>query len=339
VPDPSTTRLALYKSKSDGSELANYTQDLGQNWDKVDNAVGYQVVTSSTRPATPYPGKPITESDTTYRTYFSNGTSPASASWVEIPNGSATFNSNLKLASGKQININASGSGASFAVVNAAAGTDLISGRVTSDTQDRFLVDTDGTLNWGPGNATPDVNLYRSATNTLRTADNLTVDLNLTVAGSGSITGAASIGGNLTVTGTLNLANQFSEDTTAGRTTTSTTFANGSSTLSRTITVPPSGKVWVYLRTTQRNSTTANTITSFNASGSTSGSVYTANDAAALIVPGAAIGANNLSLALTHLLTGLVAGETLTVTMQHRVNTASTGTFDYRSIGLAACAS
>lgn len=193
MPDPSTTRLTLYKSKSDGSELVNYTQDLGQNWDKVDTAVGYQVVTSSTRPATPYPGKPITESDTGYRTLFSNGTSPASASWVEIPNSSATFNNNLKLASGKQVNINASGSTASFAAVNAATTTDALSLRVTGDTQDRFLADTDGTLNWGPGNATPDTNLFRSAANTLRTNDNLTVDLNLAVTGNLAVAGIGQI--------------------------------------------------------------------------------------------------------------------------------------------------
>jgi hypothetical protein len=75
VPDPSTTRLALYKSKSDGSELVSYTQDLGQNWDKVDAAAGYASCTSSTRPSSPYSGKPIMETDTGYRTYFSNGTS------------------------------------------------------------------------------------------------------------------------------------------------------------------------------------------------------------------------------------------------------------------------
>ncbi|MFD7999947.1 hypothetical protein [Streptomyces mirabilis] len=107
MPDPSTTRISLYKSKSDGSELVNYTQDLGQNWDKVDLAVGYQVVTSGTRPATPYSGKPIAQSDTAYSTFFSNGTAPASASWVEIPNSSSTFGSNLKLASGVQLLIGA----------------------------------------------------------------------------------------------------------------------------------------------------------------------------------------------------------------------------------------
>lgn len=107
MPDPSTTRLALYKSKSDGSELVTYPNDLGGNWDKVDLAVGYQIVTSSTRPATPFPGKPITQSDTSYSTFFSNGTSPASASWVEIPNSSSTFGSTLKLASTAQLTIGA----------------------------------------------------------------------------------------------------------------------------------------------------------------------------------------------------------------------------------------
>jgi hypothetical protein len=107
VPDPSTTRLGLYKSKSDGSELVNYSQDIGQNWDRVDAAVGFQAVTSSTRPSSPYSGKAIMETDTSYRTFFSNGTSPASGSWVELPNSSGTFGSNLKLASSAQLTIGA----------------------------------------------------------------------------------------------------------------------------------------------------------------------------------------------------------------------------------------
>lgn len=107
MPDTPTTRLGLYKSAANGSELVNYTQDLGNNWDKVDTATGFQIVTSGTRPAAPYPGKPIAESDTAYRTYFSNGTAPASASWVEIPNSSGTFGSTLKLASAAQLTIGA----------------------------------------------------------------------------------------------------------------------------------------------------------------------------------------------------------------------------------------
>lgn len=107
MPDPSTTRLALYKSKSDGSELVSYTTDIGQNWDRVDAAVGFQIVTSSTRPSAPYSGKAIAQSDTTYSTFFSNGTAPASASWVEIPNSSSTFASNLKLSTTSQLVIGA----------------------------------------------------------------------------------------------------------------------------------------------------------------------------------------------------------------------------------------
>ncbi|MFF4346818.1 hypothetical protein [Streptomyces sp. NPDC001530] len=196
MPDPSTTRLALYKSKSDGSELVNYTQDIGQNWDKVDNAVGFQVVTSSTRPATPYAGKPIAESDTAYRTLFSNGTAPASASWVEIPNSSATFNNNLKLAAGKQVNIGASGSTASYvALLSSATGDYIMASRATGDSVSRLTIRADGRLDWSSGTTAVDTNLFRDTANVLRTNDSLTVDLNLSVAGNASVTG------NLTVSG------------------------------------------------------------------------------------------------------------------------------------------
>ena len=182
MPDPSTTRLGLYKSKSDGSELVNYTQDIGQNLDKLDAAVGYQIVTSTTRPSSPYPGKPITESDTSYRTYFSNGTSPASGSWVEIPNSSATFNNNLKIAQGKQINFGASGSTAYLSVLAAATGDDVISTRISGDTVSRFLLETDGAHSWGPGGSTAaDVILTRGGTSTLSLTGSLSLSGGLTV--------------------------------------------------------------------------------------------------------------------------------------------------------------
>ncbi|AVH60015.1 MULTISPECIES: hypothetical protein [Streptomyces] len=190
MPDPSTTRLALYKSKSDGSELVNYTQDIGQNWDKVDAAAGFQAATSSTRPSTPYSGKPIFETDTFYRTLFSNGTSPASASWVEIPNSSATFNNNLKLASGKQVNIGASGSSASYtALLPTATGDYILASRVTADSVSRLTIRADGRLDWSSGAATQDTNLFRDTANVLRTNDSLTVDLNLTVSGNITVAG------------------------------------------------------------------------------------------------------------------------------------------------------
>lgn len=202
MPEPSTTRLSLYKPLNDGSENVNVQTDLNQNWDRVDAGVGYQSCTSSTRPSSPYSGKPIFETDTSYRTYFSNGTSPASASWVQIPNSSSTFNADLDLTSGKQINIGASGSTASFAVLTSGATDDIISTRLSGDTQSRYLVEADGATFWGSGGSTaPDVKLYRSAADTLRTDDSFIVGTNLTVSGSGSITGALAVTGNLTVSG------------------------------------------------------------------------------------------------------------------------------------------
>lgn len=117
------------------------------------------------------------------------------------------------------------------------------------------------------------------------------------------------------------------------RTTTATSYGNASGgAFTCAVTVPASGTVVVEMRSTQRNSGATNTITSWTASGSTSGVVYTANDAAALIVGGTA----NASHDLAYRLTGLTPTETLTVTMQHRVS-AGTGTFDYRLIMLRGC--
>lgn len=131
----------------------------------------------------------------------------------------------------------------------------------------------------------------------------------------------------------LAVENAQSEDTTS-RTTTSTSYGNASTggAFTAAVVVPASGQVVVEMRSTQRNSSTTNTITSWTASGSTSGTVYTANDTAALIIGGT----SNVSVDLSYRLTGLTVGETLTVTMQHRVS-AGTGTFDYRYIRLQGC--
>lgn len=193
MPDPSTTRLALYKSKSDGSELVNYPNDLGGNWDKVDLAVGFQPATSTTRPSTPYSGKPILETDTGYRTYFSNGTAPASASWVEIPNSSAVYQGRfVTLFPGST----AGSSLMRLAQSGAAAGSRAFAARGSGDTADRFFFDFDGKIQWGPGGAAAgDTNLYRAS------AGLLTTDGALTVGGALTASGALSVVGDLTVQG------------------------------------------------------------------------------------------------------------------------------------------
>lgn len=86
---------------------------------------------------------------------------------------------------------------------------------VTGDGFKRWRVNAAGMLEWGPGNVATDVNLYRSAANTLRTDDSFvvmgdqTINQNLGVNGTSTLTGAvtavanASIGGVLTVTGNV----------------------------------------------------------------------------------------------------------------------------------------
>lgn len=187
MPDAPTTRLAMYKSASDGSEDVNYTQDIGQNLDKLDAAVGFQVVTSGTRPSSPYSGKPIAESDTNYRTYFSNGTAPASASWVQIPNSSSTFNADLDLTSGKQFNAGGSGSTAAFAaLLPSATGDFVLSSRVTADSVSRIAVRADGRIELSSGSATADTILARSGAAALSLTGSLAVSTTLTVTGTAS---------------------------------------------------------------------------------------------------------------------------------------------------------
>lgn len=95
-----TTRLSLYKPA--GNENVNVTTDLNNNLDALDAAVGFPI--SAALPSSPFSGKSVaTSAAGIYNTYFSNGTVPSSASWVEILNGSGTFEANIKLGSTRQL--------------------------------------------------------------------------------------------------------------------------------------------------------------------------------------------------------------------------------------------
>lgn len=80
-------------------------------------------------------------------------------------------------------------------VYRAGATDAALSALVTGDPNSRFYYQADGKMFWGPGSATQDTNLYRSAADTLKTDDSFTVGANLSVSGNASITG------NLDVTG------------------------------------------------------------------------------------------------------------------------------------------
>lgn len=158
MPDTPTTRLALYKSKSDGSELVNYSTDIGGNLDKLDTAAGWLPVTSSTHPSSPWNGQAIRETDTgRYKIWDTSA-------WTELvtPNASATFT-------------------AKSVWHGAATTTSMLGAALTTDTVDRFSITAGGTLGWSAGSGAVDTNLYRSAANVLKTDDSLTVAGDLTI--------------------------------------------------------------------------------------------------------------------------------------------------------------
>lgn len=120
------------------------------------------------------------------------------------------------------------------------------------------------------------------------------------------------------------------EDTNS-QTTTNTAYADlTGGPFAASLIVPASGAVMVEMRATGRNQEDGkNAITSWRAVGSASGTVYSPNDRAGLIVAGR----NNVTLDFRYRLSGLVPGETLTATMLHRVNTTGIGgIWDYRVI-------
>ena len=66
-----TSRLKLRKPAT--TDTVNVDTDLSANYDIIDLIAGYQVVTSGTRPSTPYVGQTIFETDTN-KNYMWNGT-------------------------------------------------------------------------------------------------------------------------------------------------------------------------------------------------------------------------------------------------------------------------
>lgn len=167
-----TSRAAFYKPA--GGENVNVTTDLNNNWDKLDTNLNFRVAASATARNAISPfwaGLAVRDTDTG-KTWVSNGSAPISASWSQIPNSGSSFDSDIDIAAGKQFNSGGTSSTANFAAQNTATGDDLISGRISTDTQSRYLVDTDGKTWWGPGGVTTqDTNLYRDSTNVLATDD------------------------------------------------------------------------------------------------------------------------------------------------------------------------
>jgi hypothetical protein len=78
---------------------------------------------------------------------------------------------------------------ANFSIINLADNnfvgsvntSQVISALVTGDANSRWQVQASGAMNWGPGNASTDTNLYRALAGTLKTDDSLSIGNQLTV--------------------------------------------------------------------------------------------------------------------------------------------------------------
>jgi len=105
---------------------------------------------------------------------------PAYGGSGSITLDAATTISGATTANGN-VDINVSGAEAItsdgyIAVTRGAAGNTVIQSKVSGDSVNRFLVEVDGSLNWGSGSSARDVNLYRSSSTTLQTDDAFSAD-------------------------------------------------------------------------------------------------------------------------------------------------------------------
>lgn len=164
-----TTKLGLVKPTPGTNEPVDLTV-ANTDRDKLDDAVGAKICTSSTRPTgtDAWAGRIIRESDTGFMYICAVA---GGSVWRQIlADNSAGFVANDQL-----IVVERTGSAAAQRF------------RRVGDSNQRLEVSSDGVLSWGSGAASADTNLFRDSANVLRTNDSLTVDGNLSVAGVGRV--------------------------------------------------------------------------------------------------------------------------------------------------------
>lgn len=165
-----TTKLLLVKPTPGTNEDVNRATMNG-DYDKIDDAVGAKICTSSTRPtgSDAWVGRIIRETDTGFMYVCVVAGSPGPATWRQIlADNSAGFVADDQLIVVER--------------VGAAAALRL---RRQGDSNQRLEVNSDGVMTWGSGSGAGDTNLFRDSANLLRTNDGLRVDGNLDVRGVG----------------------------------------------------------------------------------------------------------------------------------------------------------
>lgn len=211
----STSRLALYKPADDGSEFVDVSQDLNQNLDKIDAAIGFIPATSSTPPSSPFAGMARQDTDTN-RSYYRNG---ANAAWIELLNDTGTFGSDVKILSGKKIGIGNATPNGLIDVIHTNVTDMPMRFKQASDSSYRTQLNWNG-LEFGPGTGARDVFIYRSGVGEATVDSTLSVTQDLEVSGNTTVDDLT-IGGDLTLTGNvltaLNVDGDFQASGIGGR--------------------------------------------------------------------------------------------------------------------------
>lgn len=166
-----TTRLAL--NKPDGDPVTGDDLDvakLNENFDAIDAVISFTVCTSTARPTVPFAGQGILETDTGAM-YVWGG-----SGWLPVLSVLPQFNRvgiGLPASAFVQrlLHTWGAGGGSTSQVLLRTSGT-AIGHRALSvmggpDTQDRWWVDFDGSMQWSSGTAGGDISLKRSAAGVL----------------------------------------------------------------------------------------------------------------------------------------------------------------------------
>lgn len=229
------------------------------------------------------------------------------------------FDNGISIPNGQQVNIGGSPSTASFTAMRSAATDAAYAASVAGDTISRYLVQAGGKIEWGAGGSSArDTNLYRSAANTLKTDDSLIVAGDATVA-------------TLTVTGGTS---PVWYDTGVDQTSTSTTYAAGSTECGGSFVAPKSGIVSVDVTGLMHvSANTANAVLSAEIRvGTNAGTVVLAADDESAVWVGTTDSVMSTVKAKT--VTGLTPGTTYWVRTMFRVTGAITGTASYRRVNV-----
>lgn len=117
----------------------------------------------------------VLRTDTTFRALqLGVGTPPAGSDSITVSMSVDANTLNLTNAT-----IGGNPNAAHIRMESTTSGSVAITERVTGDSVSRFLQTVDGQMNWGPGNASRDTNLYRSSADVLRTDDSFHIGTNL----------------------------------------------------------------------------------------------------------------------------------------------------------------